>query len=117
MDAFVYQTEPTWVVLSSGQRIPLMFSMRAAARMEKELGKPYPQILDELFGKEAERQGLTPAMSWERQACLIACLADAAGLAVTPEALMDLHLQDFSLLCQGAVQEILFKSPQDSKKK
>ncbi|MBQ8537837.1 MAG: hypothetical protein IJ461_10600 [Clostridia bacterium] len=110
------KVEPTRVMVG-GEEVSLLFTMRAAAEMERELGTPYPQILDELFQRHEPDEPEPPMMTWERQAKVIACLMRAGGHEADAEAVMDLHVHSFSSLAQGAVKEILFKTPQGSKKK
>lgn len=116
MEMILDKVEPTWVELDGGA-VPLLFTMRCAAEMERELETPYPQILDELFQRHDPQEPEPPAMTFERQAKVIACLMRAGGCQVKAETVMDLHMRSFSLLAQGAVNEILFKTPQGSKKK
>lgn len=102
--------EPT-VVEIDGSKIPLFFSLRAAAEMEERLEKPYPAILDELFQAHAKDDPVPPAMSWPRQAEVIACLIRAGGIPdVTAVDLMELHVSQANALCQGAIREILYKT-------
>jgi len=108
--------EPTKVQLGD-QEIPMLFSLRAAAEMEERLDTPYPQILRELFQQHEEGEPEPPPMAWARQAEVVACLVRGAGCEMSAETLMELHITQFNTLCQGALREILYKTPQTSKKK
>lgn len=116
MGYVLQRLEPTVVQLGD-QEIPMLFSLRAAAEMEEKLATPYPQILDELFQRHEEGEPEPPPMPWARQAEVVACLCRAAGGSTTASELMDLHIAQFNTLCQGALREILFKTPQKTKKK
>jgi len=116
MNNLLTQMEPTRVTMGD-REIQLFFSMGAAAQMEKELDMPYHKILEELFQRHEEDQPEPAPMTWERQAVVIACLARAGGEDISAEDVMGLHMREFSALAQGAVKEILFKTPQGSKKK
>ena len=116
MNDVLRKMEPTVVQLGD-QAIPMLFSLRAAAEMEEKLATPYPQILKEIFQQHEEGEPEPPPMPWARQAEVVACLCRAAGGSVTSQELMDLHMTQFNTLCQGALREILYKMPQNTKKK
>ena len=114
--AFFRQVEPTVVQLEGGEA-RLLFTLRAAAAMEAELGGDYLSIIYEALGLSPD--GMQPAgpMTLKRQAALVAILMRAGGQDVRAEDLQTLPMRDFTLLSQAAVRELLDKSPRADRKK
>lgn len=112
------QLEPSHVTIG-GKKYPLLFSMRAAAMMEKELETPYVKIVEEIFrtGDKDKDTGMDP-MAWERQAMVISCLMRAAGADVTTDMLLDgVRMgDDAQRLCKAAIQEMTRKTPKGKAK-
>lgn len=113
---FLQQLQPT-VCRICEQDVKLLFSLGAAADMEKQLETDYPTIVCEFLriptdgGKE-----LAKPMTLERQAVVIACMMRAAGEDISPDELMALHMADFAALSKAAGMEMLQKSPASKKK-
>lgn len=113
---FLKQVEPTRVKLSGGEAA-LRFTLRAAAEIEAEFGEPYLAVEYEMLGLNIDGTTREAPMLIERQARLIAILLREGGQQVTAEQLMDVDMDDFSLLSTAAIQELFFKSPRGSGKK
>lgn len=114
--AFLRQVEPTVVQLEGGEA-RLLFTLRAAAAMEAELGGDYLSIIYEALGLSPDGMQPTGPMTLKRQAVLVAILMRAGGQDVRAEDLQTLPMRDFTLLSQAAVRELLDKSPRAERKK
>lgn len=112
---FLKSIEPTKVTLTDGTELSMLFSLRAAARIEEELEKPYIEVVQNILGKDINGVPCTP-MSVSDQAVVIACLLQECGQDVSVEDLMTLHMTDFTILCNGAIYELFLKSAKSKKK-
>lgn len=110
--------DPSWVEIK-GQKIPLYFSIRAAATMEKELDIRYPVLLEKIFASEKDGDGIESSLVLEDQVKILACVMQegqrAAGVQCDPldtivEKVAALHVDDFNTLTLAATAEMLFKS-------
>lgn len=107
--------EPSeWLV--DGHMVKLLFTLRAAARLESRLGKSYEDIIFEMLQTDAQGSKLPP-MTLERQAQVVLALMEEAGEQVTLEQLLGMHMQAFSALARAAQAEMLLKVPRGGKKK
>ncbi len=110
MEHILNAIEPSYVTIS-GVTVPLLFTMRAAAEMERELDMPYVSIISELLAVGEDGKDLPP-MRWDRQAAVIACMIRAGGKQVTASDLMDaVHMNDAQELANAAIAEIMRKQP------
>lgn len=116
MEFIIEKLEPSHVTLN-GRDYPMLFSLRAAAKMEAELKTPYSQIVSELLQLHGEDEPEPPSMSWARQAVVVACLMQAGGVKVKADDLMELHVSQMQTLCNGAAREIFQKIPKGNQEK
>lgn len=125
-------SEPSSVELL-GERIPLFFSLRAAARMEEALEMDYPTILNRLYENETgeapdKKTGIAPrhkALPLPDQAMVAAIVIvegeerlrrldpgeswqDAA--ADRCNWMLGLHMEDYNLLALAVTREIAYKT-------
>lgn len=112
---FLEQWEPSEVEVA-GARVRLLFTLRAAARMEQALGRPYGDLVLEMLQIAPDGKATAPAMSVERQAVIVRLLMEEAGQAVTEAQLQSLHMLQFSRLARAAQREMLQKLPRSEKK-
>lgn len=112
---FMEQWEPSEVEVA-GAKVRMLFTLRAAARMEQALGKPYADLVLEMLQIAPEGKEPAPAMGVERQAVIVRLLMEEAGQAVTEAQLRGLHMLQFSRLARAAQREMLQKLPQAQKK-
>ncbi len=116
MDHVLNMLEPSTVTIN-GTTFPLLFNMRAAASMERELDTPYPAIIKEIAGVEDEDGNPGKPMSWNRQAVVIACMIRAGGVEITADQLMDcVHMTEAQELANAAMDEMLHKQPKGKEK-
>lgn len=115
---FLQSVEPSSVTLD-GARVPLFFSLRAAALMEQAAGLPYPTLISRLFQTPDEDGGQPEPLGMEAQSLVIACLIHegqrAQGQApdevtALAEMIGRLHMSQANALILAATQEILLKS-------
>ncbi len=110
MDHILNMLEPSKATIG-GVEVPLLFNMRAAAMMEKELDTPYPQIISEILGEGKEGQDLK-SIPWERQAKFISCMIRAGGMEIMAEELMAaVHMTEAQKLANAAIAEMVRKQP------
>ena len=95
----------------AGRTVRMLFSLRAAARLEAALGGTYPEILLEMLQVPADPTApMPPPMKLERQAEVVRILMSEAGDDVSMEELQNLHLADFMELARMAQEELALKS-------
>ncbi len=113
---FLQQLEPTNVRICE-QDVKLLFSLGAAADMERQLETDYPAIVCEFLRVPTDgSDNLPKPMTLERQATVIVCMMRAAGEDISTDELMQLHMADFATLSKAAGAEMLSKSPVSKKK-
>ena len=113
---FWAMTEPSeWDI--DGHRVRMLFTMRAAARLEQLLQARYEEIVFEMLQTDAEGHTGLPPMAIERQAAVVMTLMQEAGEEVTMAQLMGMHMRTFSALARAAQAEMLLKLPRGDKKK
>ena len=112
---FMEQWEPSEVEVA-GAKVRLLFTLRAAARMEQALGKPYADLVLEMLQVSPDGTTTAPAMSAERQAVIVRLLMEEAGQAVTEAQLQGLHMLQFARLARAALRQMLQKLPPPEKK-
>ena len=101
----------------AGQKVKMLFTLGAAAKMESELQTPYPELVLEFMQLNPEGKKAEHAMAVGRQAKVIRILMAEAGQAVTEDDLKKLHMLDFAALARMAQREMVLKSPSGNAKK
>ena len=118
-----------------GERIPLYFSLRAAARMEEALEMDYPTIVKRLFEQETgeapdELTGIAPkypALPLIQQAmvaAIVICEGERTEGKLPPDGwmraaqerrdwMLELHMSDYHKLAVAVTHEILTKTRRD----
>lgn len=115
---FLRGMEPSSAELEGG-RLPLYFSMRAAAMMEEQLDMDYPDIVAALFQLPDEDGFPAFPLRLNQQARVAACVIqegqrisgeDAQSLEELEQELTLLHMSEWTRLVAAVTQEILYKS-------
>ena len=111
MDApFFKRWEPTEKTIG-GRTVRMLFSLRAAARIEAALDASYPEILMEMLQvPKTPEDPVPPPMRLDRQAAVIRILMAEGGQELPPDGLQGMHLGDFLELAKMAQEELALKS-------
>lgn len=112
MTFILQKVEPT-IVTVQGQDVPLFFSLRAAAMIETELKRPYREVISKILLSDGE--GEETPLTTQEAATVVHCLAKAAGYDLPVETILDMHTNEAAALVQGAVCEIIYKTPMAKK--